>query len=287
MCSVLNMYKYIRNKLRCAREAVLIDGVSPAAYKEVLFDNIIEEDLQSLLKPFNLMTALWIGKKYTIRDNFITFNSNVYNYIGITLCVAFLIARVSYRLIVEGIDLDSFAFSLLRTNAMLDLIIFLFGILLTYSTNIIHSYHNILLVLNVQNALRILKINRKDLRRLTVYNWTTIACIWAFFFVPHVFYSMGTKRFDIFENLGILFKISFDVNMMYIIFLVNLLEKILHEWIRNFEKSMFKTSDELYWKKMLYLYLNVQESYQIVETVFRTHVSLQYHYSKFLHTESV
>ncbi|XP_050552137.1 uncharacterized protein LOC126911097 [Spodoptera frugiperda] len=112
---------------------------------EVLLDNFIERDLQSAFKPLHYMQSLLICSKYSIRDNFITSNTFMYDFIGI---FGFIVCRSInlYNLVILMGDWKSTEY-LFNWSGLFDYASYTFGFLLNYYINIKFCDDNILMVL--------------------------------------------------------------------------------------------------------------------------------------------
>lgn len=70
-------------------------------------ENIIQKDLQSLLKPLNIIQTIFFDAKYKIRDKIIVINSTCYN---IILIIATLILRIGFHTILGKFTIDKYGF---------------------------------------------------------------------------------------------------------------------------------------------------------------------------------
>lgn len=239
----------------------------------VLLHNIIDKDLQKVLRPLNLVQTSLLCEKYTIRDNFITFNSYFYNFIAV-LCTL-LFRFVCLYLIIMPFKIDDDAKRFIYTSNICDYIFYSIGYLLNNFTNIIQSYNNILLVLKIQHVHRILKINGQDLKSLVICNWICVIFLYSFFIFNIIYICEAYPYISIIGLIATFATIAFDMNIVYALLVMKLMNKTLYMWIENLQKSRYveDTERESYWKIMFDVYLNMQEAYKIIENAFRPLVS--------------
>ena len=246
-------------------------------------NDVIEKDLQSVLRPLNLMQSLFLCAKYSIRDNIITCNTSVYNFSRVLctviyrcFCLHFLIGMIKF-LHNKFWGAHSFLYCLCFT---VDFFMYLVGDLMNCFSNIMQSDHNILLVLKIQHVLNVLQINKKDneLRNLIIYNWTYVIIlnILSIGFVICYCFTMLKYFVSFFEITTAYASIAFDINIVYALALLKLTKYMLYVWIAQVQKSTnrleFETAE--YWDKMLEVYLHILDIYLIIEKTFRHMVSL-------------
>ncbi|XP_063897712.1 uncharacterized protein LOC135118775 [Helicoverpa armigera] len=262
-----------RSKLNVKRGTKLYPIFTKNLHSEVLLDNFIEKDLQSLLKPLNIMYSVFICAKYSIRDNFITSNNFLYNFTGVFTTGLFLCISV-YR-ICSTLSSKRIEYVIFEWNTIFNFMSYSLGLIMNYIINIRFSDKNIQLVVKVQSVLRVLKMNRKDLTCLLVYNWSGVLAINAlivgsiaymmYIFFPHV---------DILDVIYFYSTIVFDVNIMYSLFVTNFSRKALCSWINDVLQS--GDDSDFYWNRIFNVYLNMLDIYTTLEVVFQ--YSVRFHY---------
>lgn len=238
-------------------------------FKEEL-KNIIVEDFQSMLRPLNLMQNIFFCAKYRIRNNFITKNSYCYKYLPILLCLAYItyLACLIYSFIYL-LHFDVLFLSIALSIFYQFFSCFL-GYLLNIISNTIHKKNNILLVLKIQDVYTRLKINRKDIKYLVIFNWAAVVTL-------NVLYIIEKTDFDpeitIYRVINVLFtytNVLFELNVVYTVFFVKLLRKVLNVWV---EETKTPRSEDLqsvcHWNSMFKVYTNILEAYQLFQETFR------------------
>lgn len=243
-------------------------NTTTVAYKEVLLNNFIEEDLQSLFKPLDMMQKLFICAKYSIKDNFITSNSRKYNCIGLLIVVIFHIL-VFIQLVISIVNWKGASTTLGWCN-FFDFFFFSLGFIINYCSIIIHCNSNALLVLKIQHVHRILKIDRRLYNSLVISNWAYVIILNVLYLVGTFFYGLPFSFSNIVDLISGYSSISFDINVVYAIFFVNLLRRTLNVWIEEMQvsKNFGDLSDEAHLKVMYDLYLDILEAFKIFETTF-------------------
>lgn len=229
---------------------------------EVLLDNFIERDLQSAFKPLHYMQSLLICSKYSIRDNFITSNTFMYDFIGI---FGFIICRSInlYNLVILMGDWKSTEY-LFNWSGLFDYASYTFGFLLNYYINIKFCDDNILMVIKIQRVIRALKISSNDLRRESIFNWFGVIIINAI-----IIFSIVVIAYIFFPNVNFsdvvyfYFSMTYDMNMLYFTFIIKLLSMTLCAWTEDVRKSVNSYKD-CYWECMFDVYMDIFTVYESV-----------------------
>lgn len=233
---------------------------------------VIDENLQSMLKPLNMMQALILCAKYKIRDDVVTVNSIQYSVLS--LIGLFIVAITC----VYGASLD------LSSETKADVTVFdilhyvvsnglcFIGYLLNYYTNFKYRYDNALLLLKTQNANNILKFDSKKYIRI---NWAAVVAMNCFYIFWMFYYSILFLQFRWWDMMTSYFEILFDINVIYASRLLNLLTHYLIVWVKNVKSSGFlgEMDNENYWSKIFNAFLEVFDVYQLLEKTFHVLVS--------------
>ncbi|PZC79307.1 hypothetical protein B5X24_HaOG201004 [Helicoverpa armigera] len=256
------MLAYFKKKPKSKVNDVIIKTLPTVQYKEVLLNNVIEKDLQSVLKPLDLMQRLFICAKYCIQDNFITSNSRSYNILGITLAIT-LRSLLFYNLlrIVSSEDQNNYV---LAFSNIFDDVFFSIGFILNYYSNIIQCNNHVLLVLKIQEVHRILRVNGKQLKCLIIINWVYVIVLNVVYILGALFYCLIVSFARILDPVSNYCSIAFDINIVYTAFVMSLLRKTLSIWIEDIRTSKH-VAIESYWTVMFDVYSNILEAFKIFE----------------------
>lgn len=269
-----------KNKRNPNRNTVLIEIRPTMPYSEVLIDNKVEKYLQSVLRPLNLIQAFFLCSKYTIRDNFITSNSYLYNFIGLFSTLIFRSIGLYNMFSNQWYDSKLFIY----WSSICDFVFYSMGYFLNNYTNITQGDNNVLLVLKIQQICRVLKINGKNLRNMVIYNWISVISLNSFliFLILYINYTV-CPHIKIIHIMATFVTMSFDMNIVYALLVMKLLTKTLGIWIEDVRSSANREDSEResYWKTMFNVYLNIQEAYNLIEETFRPLVSFFYTFSFF------
>lgn len=216
------------------------------------------------------MQSLFICAKYSIHDNFITSNTITYNCIGITFAAIFCIL-VFYQLV---ISIHNWKKISLGWCNVYDFFFFSVGLIINYFSNITTCNNNILLILKIQHVQRVLKIDGIYLKNLVASNWAYVIVLNFIYVMEMVFFWMCFSLDNILDILGNYFSISFDINIVYATFFINLMRKTLGVWIKDMQLLRFDEDSDSHWNIMFDLYLNILKAYKIFEKTFRLLVSI-------------
>ena len=188
------MFSYLKKYFKSNRSTYLIGGVTTASSIEILHNYVIKKDLQSVLRPLNLMQNLFLCGKYAIRDNIITYNSYIYNFTRVFCILIFrcvlLNEWVNY-IIEDCLKAWGSNSTFYSCVLVLDYVMLLSRDLVITVSNIMHSHNNIMIVLNIQHMFKVLKINSNEFRCSVICNWVWIVglnilyigCTASFYFV--------------------------------------------------------------------------------------------------------
>lgn len=268
------MFTFPKHCSKPNASTIKVENVLMAPSNKILLNNVIEEELQSILRPFNLMQSLFICAKYSIRNNIITSNTNLYYFIRMLLtliyrgaCLCQVIGMVG-RLHNEFWGINSLFFCV---GYFINFIIYLIGDLVHGFFNILHSHYNILLVLKIQHVLRVLQIKSDEIRSFIVYNWT-YTFIFNLLSISYVIcYCFTIAEISILEIITAYASIAYDINVIYALLLLKLLQKMLRVWIGKVQNSrnLEELQTEEYWNVMLDVYLHILDGYMIIQTTFQ------------------
>ena len=240
---------------------------------EIKEEIIIEKYLQSILKPFNIMQALFFCAKYKLEEDLIIQNSLSYyirSAVGIIfyICGSFGVLFASTYTTYTKKHPDLMLFGNIN-----DIVVFVSGILLDFYTNITQKRNNVLLVSSIQNVHSILKINGNIFKRFIIFNWIYVIALivfhilWIFYYCS--FFS-GLSLSDIIESC---LHICFDINIVYTAMVMKLNTKTVTVWVENVQNAKCN-KDERFWNSYFKAYVEILKSYQLIETTVQKQVGL-------------
>ena len=263
---------------------ISIENVPTVSYKKTLYNNVIQEDLQSVLRPLNLMQSILFCAKYSIRDNIINSNTRVSSFLRV-LCMFLLQCTSFYYLVVSNVTFSDSNMALkvcFFVCSTADFFLLFIGDLINSYLNITYSYYNILLVLKIQYVLRFLQINKTELKSVFVCNWICIISLNIFYILYITYLYLCFFHVSIISFILAYASIAFDLNIMYALLVLMLVQKLLQVWIENVSKlrNNEDSYSEVFWDKTFNIYLNIQEIFIVMETIFRHMVSF-YHSLQF------
>lgn len=228
-------------------------------------ENLLEKDLQSALKPLNLMLAMFFLAKYKIRENMISTNRAIYDVISVVAALTILCGHFCLTLGTFSTKLDGFEFILHLTKWNAFLLFILFSLLSCY-TNIIEKDSNVLFVTRIQDVYRILKIY-ESFQHFILPNWVCVIALNCY----HI--SWMVYNYFLFRPLGIANTfasycfICVDMYILYASRLMKLMLNPLQDWIKNVQMSEFvkNSLNDFYWKTMFEVYMKIIDAYKLFE----------------------
>ena len=85
------------------------------------------------------------------------------------------------------------------------------------------------------------------------------------------------SRGNIFDYLAVPINTSLDFNIIYVTLIINLIEKMLRVWIKDFQSQIIEAREE-YCETMFETYVNIFEAYQTLQKAFGAYVSFTSHF---------
>ncbi|PZC79304.1 hypothetical protein B5X24_HaOG201001 [Helicoverpa armigera] len=257
-----------------------VEDIPTLPINRLHINNMVDNDLQALLRPLNLVPRLLFCASYRIRHNFICPNSFLYNVLVVFYFVSFrcLALYTVIYLCIYIVDFHGGSKIFFTLFDCLDFTIFSIGFLINTYVCFKESDNNILLILKIQYVLRNLNVSRLCLKSLIASSWWSVILIHAFFIVSGTYYCYYFSELRITDVLTQYPTILFDVNVIYASLLIKLLEKTLRVWIEAVQKQNIDNSERERHLEMLFdVYFNIQGAYKIIDKTFQIQVNIYFH----------
>ncbi|XP_059061303.1 uncharacterized protein LOC131854192, partial [Achroia grisella] len=135
---------------------------------EILLNNVLSNNIQTMLLPLYTFQQLSFLPNYYIRDNFITPKgviSNIISAIGTFLFSSMNLMRMSISFINNDLNID------LIVSNFLDGGLYAIGYMLIFIVNITQSTNNVQLIVTIQKVHDSLMLNDKMSKRIALQNW--------------------------------------------------------------------------------------------------------------------
>ena len=229
----------------------------------------VDEDVQSMLLPFNLMEHITFSPKYTIKDNVITPNSlksYLVSMIGTLIFISVLINR-TYK-IVFYYDYFGRHF-ILSSIGCFDCIFYCFGVIMNFVNGIILTEKSIEFVFTFQKVHRFLN-NDTSFKRFIIWSWINVI---GYTFGHTVFFI----TFCVFTGepyyvlLCLVICVVLDLNIIYATRGITLLKNKVVLW--NIEAMKTDINRESNNKEMFQAYVDILKCYNIHKFCFQRIVS--------------
>ena len=235
---------------------------------------VIEKDLQSVLKPFNAMEALFFCAKYRIRDNIITTNHYLYSILSVFV-TSILSCYRYYQFFGFSSIFDFEGFQLWpRSHLVFIYFLFVTGSFSSCCTNIFLESKNILFVIKIQDVYRVFH-DTGSFKHFVVPNWIYVITINVYQIV-WILYSYYVFDFVVNNfNLSSYFWIVHDIHLLYAATTLKLMTTLLKAWIKHVQKlgCVENAEHERCWNTMYQAYVNILDASKIFETTFHHMVS--------------
>ncbi|PZC79317.1 hypothetical protein B5X24_HaOG201015 [Helicoverpa armigera] len=239
---------------------------------------VIEDDLQSILKPLNLMLGYFFCSKYSIRDKLITYNSYIYEYIRVLVVIIIYSWNFYNTILLNKKMLDQHWHGLicLGLGSMSGFFLSLIGDTIITWSNIIQKQCNILLVIKIQQILRVLQIYGNELRNVINWSWICVIVLNIFSMSYFICYCVTIEEINVIGIIISFASVTYDINVVFAFLLLKLCEKILRVWlekIKLLKDNGDEASDE-FWNRMLKVYLSLLDIYLMIESTFKHMASI-------------
>lgn len=268
------MFKKLKKLVLCRNEE-RIEVLGQQNYTEVLLNNRIENNLQALLLPLNILQNIFCVPKYRIRDNYITpnsFTSQCLCFLGTSLYVS-LYGYQIYQLTVR----NTISTDVTRFTSAINIshnIIHVITCLLVYIVTQRHSNDNIQFLIKIQNVYRTTKFDRKHLKNLTIWNWVYVIIIICNSIMMHAYFHARLKYFDLIELILDIYKIGLGLNIIYSVSMLKLITSTTYSWLEDVNQKKEREDYVSYWKNMSSANFDILESYCHFKKAFEELVSI-------------
>lgn len=247
-----------------------IHNINRNSRLEVVADNFVDKDVQSMLLPLNLMQQLYFCPKYRIKDNFISPNN--FRSCLVSLCATIIFLSVIFYRFYSRIFSKSLKdFYKIDDDIItyFDFIITLTGFLINFFAVIFQTDQNVAFVLKILYIHRFFN-NRTAFKHFIVGNWLSVILIHVAGIIFIISINLGLKlpRYNLFCGLIL---ISFDANIVYAIRIITLLKNKVDLWnIQTLSFQNLKNSvSEDYCTKLYQGYIYILDCYDIYKVTFQ------------------
>ncbi|PZC77089.1 hypothetical protein B5X24_HaOG200739 [Helicoverpa armigera] len=235
---------------------------------EVLLNNHLDKEVQAIFYPFNFLLTISMSSKYCIRDNYITPTQRKFHILRFVCTVALLVIydSVTFKVFAG----ENIIFYIARFLSVIRNLTFLQNV----AVSILCNQDNVLLVVLIQMIHRSIDLSNK-IRSFIAWNWIIIATISAFNIMVATAFSSGKDGFNFIGCFTDVIYTSFDVDFVYSIRVLNLLNKYLYEWIKSVRiMNEGKENDKMNCTKLLKTYENILRAYDVYKKVTQYLVSI-------------
>ncbi|XP_026728058.1 uncharacterized protein LOC113494109 [Trichoplusia ni] len=230
-------------------------------------NKMIDKDLQSILKPFNLMHVLFSCVQYEIRDDIVTTNhfcSGVVSFIVFLIITSIFAYSIFLNFRTSTVRNHSFIVKLgFFTKPLCSAI----GFMLNYFTSIRNRNDNVVFLSKLQTAFRLLKI---DSRKQMKANWTIVVALNCFYIIYILYFHYGFSSFEWCTIFMVYFDILFDVNVIYASRLLDLLRCHFEVLIKKVKSSGYigESDNEELWIGIFNAFEDSIDAYKLLNKTF-------------------
>lgn len=229
--------------------------------------NVIDKDIQSMLRPLNILQTVCLCPKYCIKNNAIFPNSRLSNIISLcgTICV---ISLFLCRLIIFDLNLPYLHFVFI--GLCYDFCFYSAGFILNYFLTKTQVHKNIIFVLTIQSIHRFFN-NKRYLRTFTLVNWLFI--LWVFGMYMFIFYTFYVTTYM--HTLVSLSLFCFDINIIYATRCIALLIDLVDLWNREISRPQLMRDMDMkqYCTEIFQTYDAILSAYDTLKSTFKYFVS--------------
>ena len=291
MSSQLKDKKYFKNKIE-----IVIQNVTNATStqnenitsveineehdrnKEKINENVVDKYIQSIVKPMNIMDALFVCAKYSIRDDVITPNSRRYSAMSVSAAIILtVIVYIMFFMSPNTTGLDVLNYYFIN---IYDIILYFCGFFLDALTKIGQRLNNVAFVLKIQNVHRILNLNGSSFNCFIITNWACVIAINCFHLSWMCMYFFTFYKIGVANILTSYICIRFDMNIICAARNLKLLNKTLNSWMTELCRANFvnDAADDQYWEIIFQSYVDITQTFEIHEKSFHRQVGYLQHF---------
>ncbi|KAF9799864.1 hypothetical protein SFRURICE_017098 [Spodoptera frugiperda] len=245
----------------------------------------LDEDIQRMFYPFNCLLLLLCTPKYAIRNSYIVPNGITRTILSFLSVCFVIIVSVFYLFFQEQNDVYASAH-----EGAIELVITIFLHILYISItimifvlNIIHSKDNILLMVSIQKIYRSFIII-KGVNSFVIWNWIIAGVTIISNIAIYTSFHMTSNGVYIF-TLPLLIRncmyATVDVNCVYAIRVLALLNKCLDEWVDRIARLNEEEEYYMNTTKLVNVYLDILKAYKLYKTLFQAWLVVFYKYPVF------
>lgn len=240
---------------------------------EVLLNNFLDKDMQSMLLPLNLMQIFQFCPKYCIRDNFITPNSHfsqLLSVFGTLLYISVLVYEI-YNMYNKPNKFLSTTTPFISTNV--NFVSNCLGFLLNLVLTISKTNENVLLILKIQEIYRFLN-NKSSFKLFIISNWLAVM-VFLVWHICSTFFFCVMLDIPVHVILSSVILFSLDSHIVYAVRLIQFLKYQADLWnMRALQYERINHRDRQYYCEKLFLtYGNILDCYDIYKILYQQMVS--------------
>lgn len=237
-------------------------------------NEIVDEDVQSIFMPLNLMQYVSFCPKYHIKNNVITPNGLISNFVSMKGTLVFIFIHIYHDYLVTFYKNYPGFTSFMYVTTLFDCIFYNCGNVLNFVIGIIQTRNAVKFVLIYQNVHRFLNCETST-RIFTIWNWIIVIGYTCMYVVITTIISIPIKV-PFIHILADYLVIFFDFNLLYAVRIFKLLEDQIVQWNMQVLKThKIENLHEIYHcKKMLKAYVGILECYDIHQVCYQQFVSI-------------
>lgn len=281
------MYYVVSNV--CRKATVYVEKMKIFQYIGKIYhvkdisNNKVNKDVQSMLMPLNLMQHIMFCPKYRIKDNVITPNSRISNFVSMIATVVFIYIFIFNMCEMISVELTGFNYFLCVYNGIYTS----FGFVMNFMTGVIQTKSNVKFVLTFQNVHRFIN-NETSFNHIIIWNWIVVLGILGFdvIFTVYLHINIGFPFYSAYTAYLVIF---FDCNIIYVIQIINCLENKVKLWnirIYNSQDIEEVTCGQNYNTRLFQAYFEILQCYDIFKHTFQQFVSTLLSYRKIFYEYS-
>ena len=239
---------------------------------QVLSNNLVDKDVQSLLLPWNLLKSMQFCPLYSMKDNFIVSNSRLSKCISCCGTI-FIISYLLHSIYIGFIEVMTYKLGPMICSFFVVNIAITIAACLINLIQIFNASENVSFVLKYQDVHR--KLNDEiKFKRFIIGNWIALISLSVIGLSANILFCtlIGASIHEIFSGIIVL---SFDANILYAIRFIQLLESKVDLW--NIQVLQYQNMQDMdregHCKRMIETYVNILDCYDNYRVFFQLMVS--------------
>nr|QZH55060.1 gustatory receptor 27 [Achelura yunnanensis] len=229
---------------------------------EVLLKNILSDNFQKMLFPFNVIEKMFFLSKCKIQNNFVTPNRFMDNVISLIFVSTVSLLHV-VSLISHLVSNNAQTVTLIVV-AFINLLLYCTGFFLHFICKVVNTNVNVEFLLKLQHIYHCLYKTETCIKSAVLKSRLQVYFLVISNFVA-IFWAMYFELANYIDIIIVFVLLHFDVDMIYASMMIQMIEQFTMRWLEMLD-SIEENND---WNKLFEVYLDLLQAYELFKKIFK------------------